>query len=41
MKKYILKAFMLMALGAGMTSCGDTFLETDYYSCESAVENIF
>lgn len=32
MKKYILKAFMLMALGAGMTSCGDTFLETDYYS---------
>ena len=32
MKKYILKAFMLVALGAGMTSCGDTFLETDYYS---------
>ncbi len=32
MKKYILKAFMLLALGAGSASCGDSFLETDYYA---------
>ena len=32
MKKYIAKAFMLLILGTGFISCGDSFLETDYYS---------
>ena len=32
MKKYIAKAFMLLTLGTGFISCGDSFLETDYYS---------
>lgn len=31
MKKKILKAFVILALGAGFSGCGDSFLETDYY----------
>ncbi len=31
MKKSILKAFIVLALGVGLTSCGNSFLETDYY----------
>lgn len=31
MKKNILKAFLILALGAGVSGCGNSFLETDYY----------
>ena len=43
MKKYIAKAFMLLVLGIGFTSCGDSFLETDYYAgidTESALTSV-
>ena len=32
MKKLILKGFALLTLAAGVSSCGNDFLETDYYS---------
>lgn len=32
MKKDLLKAFILLTLGTGTVSCGDDFLDTDYYS---------
>lgn len=32
MKKSILKTFMILALGAGTASCGNSFLDTDYYA---------
>ncbi len=32
MKKHILKAFAVAAFGLGMSACGDSFLETDYYA---------
>lgn len=32
MKKLILKGFSLLALAAGVSSCGNDFLETNYYS---------
>lgn len=32
MKKQIIKAFVLLALGSGISGCGNDFLETDYYA---------
>lgn len=32
MKKYIVKAFTLLALASGLSSCGDGFLETESYT---------
>lgn len=32
MKKQIAKAFILLALGGGVSGCGNDFLETDYYA---------
>ena len=31
MKKNILKTFIILALGAGISGCGNSFLETNYY----------
>ena len=31
MKKNIFKVFTVLALGASLTGCGESFLETDYY----------
>ena len=30
MKKNILKAFAIATIGFGLSSCGESFLETDY-----------
>ena len=32
MKKHIVKACILLALGSGVSGCGNDFLETDYYA---------
>lgn len=32
MKKYILKAFAVVAFSLGLSACGEKFLETDYYA---------
>ena len=43
MKKQIIKAFMVLALGAGLTSCGDSFLDTKYYGgidAETALNSV-
>ena len=31
MKKYIINSLAVLAVCAGFTSCGDSFLETKYY----------
>lgn len=43
MKKHILKAFTVATFGLGLSACGESFLETDYYAgidSESGLTNI-